>query len=268
MSLTCRICVGLLSNMCLFGIKMTSNYRGAIMILTIGGIKGGAGKSLTAINLVVLRSQAKKVLLVDADEQGTASDWVDHRMSLDIPTNWTTIRLRAAAVRTEVLKLSQDYDDVIIDCGGRDTASLRAALTISDAFLIPFQPKSFDIWTASKVSDLINDAKALNDKLQALTFVNCAYPRGADNEDAKEILSQIKELNLLSMTIGLRKSFSNATAEGLGVVEAKILDKKAAQEIKTLYAAVFNDQVTSERHDKAVTMASKKHQLGVSIQTS
>jgi len=211
------------------------------MIITIGGIKGGCGKSLISTNLVVLRSRhGKKVLLVDGDEQGTSGDWTDHRSGLGIETPWTTVRLKANAVRTEVLKLSSNYDDIIIDCGGRDTASLRAALTVSDIFLVPFQPKSFDIWTSVKVSELVEEAKSLNEKLKAYAFINCAGARGTDNNDALAILSKIEGISLLTQTIGLRKAFSNATAEGLGVVELGT-DKKAIDEIKALYSAIFND---------------------------
>jgi chromosome partitioning protein len=217
------------------------------MIVTIGGIKGGVGKSLISTNLVVLRSfLGKRVLFVDSDEQNTSSDWVDHRMGLGIETSWTTIRLRASAVRTEVLKLVKNYDDIIIDCGGRDTGSLRAALTISDIFLIPFQPKSFDIWTASRVSDLIEEAKIINEKLTAYAFINCANSKGSDNDDAKNILSKTEGLKLLPIMVGLRKAFSNATAEGLGIVEMKT-DKKAVEEIKALHACLFDVKITEKK---------------------
>lgn len=210
------------------------------MIITIGGIKGGCGKSLISTNLVVIRSrQGKKVLLVDGDEQGTVGDWTDHRTELGIDTPWTTVRLKANAVRTEILKLSNNYDDIIIDCGGRDTASLRAALTVSDIFLVPFQPKSFDIWTSTKVSELVEEAKSLNENLKAYAFINCAGSRGTDNSDALKILSKIEGLSLLTQTVGLRKSFSNATAEGLGVVEMGT-DKKAIKEINALYNVIFS----------------------------
>lgn len=218
------------------------------MIITIGGIKGGVGKSLVATNLAVMRAQGgNKVLLVDGDEQGTAGDWADHRTGLGVATPWTTVRLKANAVRTEVLKLAKDYDDIIIDCGGRDTASLRAALTVSDIFLVPFQPKSFDIWTASKVSDLIGEAKIFNEKLSAFAFINCANARGSDNDDAKEILAKAEGLSLLPATIGLRKAFSNATAEGLGICEMHT-DKKALHEMKALHDAIFGKKKTRERH--------------------
>ena len=161
-----------MSDMCQYDRKDMS------MILTVGGIKGGSGKSQMSTNLTVIRAlSGKKVLLVDGDEQGSAGDWTDHREALGLKTPWTTIRLRANAVRTEVLKLAGNYDDIIIDCGGRDTASLRAALTITDTFLVPCQPKSFDIWTIDKVSNLIQEAQSLNTKLIAYCFINCTIMR-------------------------------------------------------------------------------------------
>lgn len=209
------------------------------MIVIVGGIKGGCGKSLISTNLTVMRAlKGKKILLVDADDQGTAGDWADHRTALGFNTPWTTIRLRANAVRSEVLKLSQNYDDIIIDCGGRDTTSLRAALTVADIFLVPFQPKSFDIWTAAKVTALVEEAKCINDKLITYAFINCGCARGSDNDDARDILSRTKELQLLPVTIGLRKAFSNATADGKGIIEVSG-DPKAVQEMKMLHKAVF-----------------------------
>lgn len=218
------------------------------MIITVGGIKGGCGKSLIATNLTVLRAQYKrKVLLVDADEQGTAGDWTEHRTGLGVETLWTTIRLKASAVRTEIKKMAHDYDDIIIDCGGRDTASLRAALTVSDIFLVPFQPKSFDIWTAEKVSTLIEEAKALNEHLIAYAVINCAASRGTDNEDAKTILAKSEGLKLLPATIGMRKAFSNATSEGLGIMEMRH-DKKAQKEMVALHDAIYGKKKAQIKH--------------------
>ena len=56
------------------------------MITVIGGIKGGSGKTTLATNLSVMRSAHTKVLLVDADEQKSASDWSQQRDHIMIPT--------------------------------------------------------------------------------------------------------------------------------------------------------------------------------------
>jgi len=226
-------------------VKTLKKLLGENMIVCIGSIKGGVGKSITAVNLTAIRSKNRRVLLIDADDQGTAANWVEHRENLGVKTPWTTIRLKAGAVRTEVLKLVNDYDDVIIDVGGRDTAALRAALTISDVFLTPFQPKSFDIWTSNQVASLANDAKIINPKLNAYCFINCAGTgRGADNKDAQDILAQINGLSLLPITIGHRKAFSNSTANGLSVIEEKKLDPKAVSEIRQLHDVIFTSKMT------------------------
>jgi chromosome partitioning protein len=221
------------------------------MIITVGAVKGGVGKSLIATNLTVLRAlMGKRVLLVDADEQATSISWADQRTAMGVETTWTTIQLKSNAVRTEIKKMMKNYDDIIIDVGGRDTASLRAALTVSDIFLVPFQPKSFDIWTTEKVSSLVEEAMSLNDHLVSYALINCAGSRGNDNEDAKSILSKADGLKLLPVTVGLRKAFSNATAEGRGIMELKT-DKKAIAEIKALHDALFTDRKkVSSRHRK------------------
>lgn len=103
------------------------------MILTVGGIKGGSGKTTIATNLAcIAASQNADVLLVDADDHETASDFTmvrkqDHP---DAP-RYTCAKLSGKSVRTEILELAPKYDHTIVDTGGRDTTSQRAALAVS-----------------------------------------------------------------------------------------------------------------------------------------
>jgi chromosome partitioning protein len=212
-----------------------------LMITVVGGIKGGGGKTTIATNLCVMRSQeGKKVLLVDADEQRTASDWAAQRDALGIATNWVTIQLSGKSIRSEIMKMLPHYDDVIIDVGGRDTTSQRAAFSIAHKCLIPFKPKSFDMWTMGMVKTLIADAKAFNPELKAYAVINQADPRGPDNEDALDMLKEDSDFLCIPMPIGYRKAFGNAAAEGLGITELKRPDVKANEEIKILYSHVFS----------------------------
>ena len=209
-------------------------------VLVVGGIKGGSGKSTLALNLVVIRSRlGKRVLLVDSDEQRSVSDWAEHRESLNLNTTWTTINLIGSSVRSQLLKISDDYDDVIVDTGGRDTTSQRSALTVADLFLVPFQPRSLDVWTIGKVSGLLKEIKAVNPALRAYSVLNRADCQGSDNDGASDILKEFEDLKHLPNTIRQRKAFSNATAEGKGVVELKVKDKKASFEIEGLCFALF-----------------------------
>jgi len=218
------------------------------MIIVIGGIKGGAGKTTIATNLTVIYAlQGLRVLLVDADEQRSSSDWAEHRESLGITTPWTTIQLLGAGVRAQILKMSKDYDVIIVDTGGRDTTSQRSALTVADIFLAPFQPRSLDVWTAGKVVDLVNEIKAVNPKLSAYAIINRADPKGMDNQDTAEILQEYDEINYIPTSIGQRKAFANAASEGLGVIELKTPDTKASLEINLLSNALILTKMVSQK---------------------
>ncbi|MEY2833000.1 MAG: hypothetical protein RLZZ574_2259 [Cyanobacteriota bacterium] len=211
------------------------------MIVTIGGIKGGSGKTTVATNLAVMRSLVKDLLLIDADDQETATDFTTLRNSSALAgAGYTSIKLSGAAVRTETKRLKDKYEDILIDTGGRDTASQRAALSVADVLLVPFVPRSFDVWTLEKVSELVGEMRTANPPLKAYAFINRADPAGRDNEDAASIIQETAELEFIDCPLGSRKAFSNAAALGLGVVEYKPIDPKAVGEIETLYRYLFN----------------------------
>ena len=211
------------------------------MIVTIGGIKGGSGKTTVATNLAVMRSKVKDLLLIDADDQETASDFTILRNSeQESGAGYTSIRLSGSAVRTETKRLKDKYEDILIDTGGRDTASQRAALSVTDVLLVPFVPRSFDVWTLEKVSELVGEMRTANPQLKAYAFINRADPAGRDNEEAASIIQDTAELEFIDCPLGSRKAFSNAAAKGLGVVESKPIDSKAVGEIETLYKYLFD----------------------------
>ncbi|RZJ57398.1 MAG: chromosome partitioning protein ParA, partial [Hymenobacter sp.] len=109
------------------------------MIYTIGGIKGGSSKTTIATNLVVfLLQQKRKVLLVDADDQASAASFTDVRSQLHDAVGYEMQQLTGRTLHQQVFALAGEYDDIVIDTGGRDTVSQRAALTVSDVFLVPF----------------------------------------------------------------------------------------------------------------------------------
>jgi chromosome partitioning protein len=115
--------------------------------------------------------------------------------------------------------LAEKYDEIVIDVGGRDTRSLRAALTVADAILIPFQPRSVDLWTASQIGALVAEARHVNERLRALAILNVADPQGSDNADAAAALSTIENIEALPFVIVRRKAFPNVFSSGLSVLE-------------------------------------------------
>ena len=205
------------------------------MVIVIGGIKGGSGKTTLSTNLCVLRAfSGQKILLVDTDEQRSSSEWAEHRESLNIETPWTTIQLEGEALRTQIPKLKKDYDEVIIDVGAGNTNSQRAALVVATILIAPFQPRCLDVWTVDKLSKLIQEARMFNPNLKVFAVINKAETRGKDNQRAVEVLKKMSGVECLENMICQRKAFSNAIAEGLGVAELSPKDPKAISEIENL----------------------------------
>jgi chromosome partitioning protein len=215
--------------------------QNASMIVTVGNTKGGVGKTMIAVNLAILRANlGRDVLLVDGDEQGSASLFSQLRAERRGSTvGYTAVGLYGAAVRTQVRQLGTKYADVIIDCGGRDTGSLRAALTISDTVLVPVQPRSFDIWSADQMAALVAEAREINPGLRAVAFLNAADAQGRDNAEAREALAEIAGLETVDLAIIRRKAFPNAAAHGCGVAEMRPPDAKAVEEITALMEMAF-----------------------------
>ena len=206
------------------------------MIYTVGGIKGGSGKTTIATNLTVfLLQQGRDVILVDADDQESATDFTAFRhQSLDGELGYTAVKLTGRELHANVARLATKYDDIVIDTGGRDTVSQRSALTVSHAYLVPFAPRSLDIWTLRKVENLIAEVMPFNPSLRCLTFINKADARGTYKEEAGDLLRESTHLHFLNTSVGNRISFANAAAAGLGVLEMKPGDEKAILEINEL----------------------------------
>jgi len=217
------------------------------MILVIGGTKGGSGKTMLATHLAVLRStKGHDVLLIDADEQGSAMDFTRQRQQrMKDGPGYTAIQTREADVAVQVRQMTQKYDDIIIDVGGRDTASQRAALAVAQTLLIPFSPTSVDLWTADTVVVLLKDARPFNPGIRAFAILNKAFSCGTDNIEAAGILREYPEYWVyLADAIGNRKAFSNAFGGGYAVTEYQPKDHKAIGEITHLYRRLFDTKNT------------------------
>lgn len=210
------------------------------MIVVVGGIKGGSGKTTVATNLTVMRAlQGYKVLLVDADEQRSATSWTDQREANGFETPWSTIQLGGENVGSQIQEMMKKYEDIIVDVGGRNTISQRSAIIVADIYLVPFLPRSLDIWTLGQVKTIISSANEINPNLKSYALINRGDAIGPDNKDAIDILSDCLQLTCIPVIIGQRKAFANAATDGLGVVELKISDKKAMHEMTMLYDYIY-----------------------------
>jgi len=206
------------------------------MIITVGNTKGGVGKTTLAIQIAVeLARSGREVWLIDADRQGTALTAAVMRGEVEQrPSLACSHYPDGPALRTQLAAQAAKFDDVVIDAGGRDSSALRAALVASDVLLVPFQPRSFDVWALGDIAQLIDEAHSVRDGLRAFAVLNGADPSGKDNQDAAASLAELPQLTYLDCPIQRRKAYANAAASGLSVREIKRTDQKAIAEIEAL----------------------------------
>ena len=218
------------------------------MIVLIGGEKGGTGKTTLATNLIVERmNEVNDVILIDADRQMTASHWCSVREHNNISPRISNIQKYGQTLKTETRALSNKYQDIIIDTGGRDTLELRAGLLVADIFLIPLRPSQFDLWTLSKIETLVEEVIYLNENLKTFVLLNqtSTNPSVKELQEAQELLKEFKFLNLMNIALCERIAFRKAAIRGESVAECKHYDSKAIAELESVYNEIYHSNGVS-----------------------
>ncbi|MEK0268267.1 AAA family ATPase [Vibrio vulnificus] len=191
------------------------------MIITIGGCKGGPGKSTTTVNLAVgLSKQGRDVLVIDADDQLATSKWFSYRNE-----QLNVVEINHAIAEGDIsqtlLNFRKKYEVVLVDVAGGRTIELEAALKVSDLVLCPFEPSQLDLNTFPDFIQLIESAKVYNPKLKERFFLNrCAPLASLDNQlEVINALRKMPEITLLDTRIYTNKYFGKTFPLGLGVLE-------------------------------------------------
>lgn len=213
------------------------------MIIAIGNTKGGVGKTTLAVQIAIARALAgREVWLIDGDRQGTATTAIAARAEAEKQPGIACAQYSdGPTLRAQVQQQAGKWDDIVIDVGGRDSTALRAALVLADVLLVPFAPRSYDVWALEDMAGLVDEARSVRDGLKAYAVMNQADPgeHSTDNADAAAAVADVSQFIYLPTPIRRRKAFSNASGAGLAVSELSPKDAKAAAEITALVNAVF-----------------------------
>lgn len=220
-------------------------------IIAVANTKGGVGKTTVALQLAAYCAQrGEDVWLVDGDRQQTAMNAISLRETQPgLPTIGCAGYSDGMVLRTQVLHQLDKWSRIIIDVGGMDSTAMRAALVLCDVLLVPFQPRSFDVWALSKMSTIVREANEIRSTpIKAYAFLNSADPKSLENTEAAEALQDFPELEFIDAPLRRRKVFATSSGFGIGVGEVKDRkDRKAIAELEALAAVVF-EKKEEENH--------------------
>ena len=214
------------------------------MIVTVLAEKGGTGKTMVATNLAGMRvGDGRRVLLVDADRQGSSEHWASLRVDSRLP-DIECIPLYGSALSRFLRTRVSDYDDVVIDVGAGDSDEMSTALSLSDCAVVPVRPTAADVWTMTLMDSRIGEAQMANPDLHAWALINQAStnPRNPAATQTQEVLAQgCASMDVAAPILYDRVAFQRAFAQGQTVTEYNARSEKAADEITALYRVIFDE---------------------------
>lgn len=201
-------------------------------VISVLNQKGGVGKTTLTVHIATaLARLGEKVLLIDADPQGSALDWSAARQSEPL---FPVAGLPKASIHKDLPSLAVGYTTVLIDGPPRVYDVARSAIMASDLVLIPVQPSPYDVWAAKEIVDLLHEASVYKGKLKSAFVINRKIVNTAIGHAVVEALTEYP-ISVLRSSVCQRVAFAETANHGLTVYDNDP-DSSACREIDSLVA--------------------------------
>ncbi len=204
------------------------------MIISILNQKGGTGKTTVAVNVATyLANQGKNVILIDADKQGSSSQWRENRLEQKIANQFPCVQIITPTLANDLPKLKYDY--IIIDVGGHDGKVFRSAMVASDVILVPITPSGVDFWSSEETFRLIEEVRIYK-TLKVIGMINMLLPNTKVSHEIDELIEGFEsdyKMTFLKNRLVARVQYKYSLNDGVGITEQDS-DQKAKSEFLEL----------------------------------
>jgi chromosome partitioning protein len=207
------------------------------MIVAFLNQKGGVGKTTLSLHIAgAWAARGRRVVVIDADPQGSALDWSEQRAREGLPRLFGVLGLARDTLHVEAPAIARGVHHVLIDGSPRIEPLMRSAMLAADLVVVPAQPSPFDGWASSEILRLIQEARIYRPRLVARLALNrCGARTVIARETAKALTKH--EPPVLAARVGQRVVFADAARTGRLVSEVS-RSELAVREIDALAAEI------------------------------
>jgi len=175
------------------------------MRLCIGNLKGGVGKTTSAVHLALGLARSGRTLLVDADPEqpqayewsGMADGWPHDRCEV--------VPLADRRLAQRVAPMMAAYEHVVFDVGPKNPVLLRQAMTLADDLVVPVAPSTGELRELPKTFELAAEVDVTYPVRAAVLLVQVRSGTRSQIE-AREVLTEM-DLPVLEARVRLLETY-------------------------------------------------------------
>ncbi len=185
------------------------------MIISFLNQKGGVGKTTLSVNVAAcLARQGHRVLLIDADKQGSATTWASLRE--DAP--FQVVSMARANMARDALKLAQDYMHTIIDGPPHAEEIARSCIIASDFVALPIEPSGLSTWASDLTVRQVKEAQEFKPSIKCGFVVSRKIGKTVIGRDIRNMATEAG-LPILVSEIEQRVAFAEGMTMGQTIFE-------------------------------------------------
>jgi chromosome partitioning protein len=205
------------------------------MIISFLNQKGGVGKTTLAVNVAAaLAAEGHKVLLIDADKQGSASTWA----SLRTEPAFQVVSMARDNMAKEALRLAADFDYAIIDGPPHAEQIARSCIIASDFVALPIEPSGLSTWASDLTVHQVREAQAYKETLKCGFVVSRKIGNTVIGRDIRTMAAEAG-IPILDAEIEQRVAFAESITMGKTIFEWSP-GSAAARDIERLTRDILN----------------------------